>query len=348
MNFVSPMDKPTLTIAVPTYQRASYLQLLLDRLREECSQINPDLVEVLVCDNASTDATSDVVAASQAAGLKVRYIRHSHNLGSDHNIAHCFNQARGRYVIVMGDDDLLMDGVLPPLLDQLRNPDLGAILLRPFGYDKDYRFEAPRVPSSWQHYQNAEDFLLRAGPLITLISGCIVNKERMGNLDATQFCGSNLVQVHFVLRSAIAAKHWLSFEGYAVACKRNNSGGYSFFDVFVDRLLGIMESYSHKNFSPGFIKSYEDRLLRGFYPYYVFRDLLYQPQRLAEDREHLEARFSNRFWYRIAIRPMLIWPRAAGIFWGAGVVFLGRSLNGDLQRGLRFALAKFLYWIRRA
>jgi abequosyltransferase len=333
---------PTLTIAIPTFQRAGYLQLLLERLSEEFALIEANRVEVLVSDNDSTDGTPDVVTSAQMKGLPVRYVRNTKNIGSDHNIAQCFNLARGRYVLIMGDDDLLVDGMLPALLIRLLDPELGAVLLRPYGYDEDYLFEAPRETASWRDFQFAECFLLRAGSLITLISSCIVNKRLLQGLDARQFCGSNLVQVHLVLRSAMAGRRCLSYEGYGVACKRNNSGGYAFFEVFVERLLGILDLYVERGLSTGFVQQFERRLLRGFYPYYVFRELVSKSNRLTDARRQLEARFIRHPWYRFGIKPMLILPRPLAIAWGAAVVAIGRAMSGDLNRGWRFVFTRTL------
>lgn len=346
MNLPIPEGLPTLTIAIPTYQRAGYLQLLLERLFEEFALIDTNRVEVLVSDNASADGTADVVGCAQSKGLPVRYVRNPENIGSDHNIAQCFNLARGRYVLIMGDDDLLVEGMLAALLPQLQNPFLGAILLRPYGYDDDFRFEAPRGHVGWQHFARAEGFLLRAGPLITLISGCIVNKTLLKGVDAKRFCGSNLVQVHLVVLSATAGEHCLSYEGFGVACKRNNSGGYAFFQVFVERLLHILDSYVGRGLSSAFVSRFERRMLCGFYPYYVFRDLIYQPAKLVDARVQLEARFARNYLYQFGIKPMLILPRPMAVIWGAGVVAIGRAMSGDLNRGWRFARTWFLRRLR--
>ena len=77
---------PLLTIAIPTWNRASFLALNLERLSQE--GLNTwDLVEVLISDNASTDGTQRVVSEAVAVGMPVRYIRNAENIGSDANIA---------------------------------------------------------------------------------------------------------------------------------------------------------------------------------------------------------------------------------------------------------------------
>src|SRR4029077_20604812 len=53
--------RPLLSCAVTTYNRAHWLKHSLPRLIEAARPFR-DEVEVVVCDNTSTDATSDVVA----------------------------------------------------------------------------------------------------------------------------------------------------------------------------------------------------------------------------------------------------------------------------------------------
>ena len=51
------MQTPLLSICIPTYNRAEYLEKSLDSL---VNQENFSQIEVVISDNASTDATSDV------------------------------------------------------------------------------------------------------------------------------------------------------------------------------------------------------------------------------------------------------------------------------------------------
>src|SRR5690349_17462512 len=109
--FMTPM-LPVLTIAIPTFNRANYLEMNLGRLVDECSCIAPGTIEIIVSDNHSTDTTPEVVARAIERGLPIRYLRNAMDIGSDANIAQCFNEATGHYVQIMGDDDLYAKGRL--------------------------------------------------------------------------------------------------------------------------------------------------------------------------------------------------------------------------------------------
>ena len=68
------LDKPLLTIAIPTYNRASYLDLCLSRIFNQLSKKEP-LVEVLISNNNSSDNTEEIVNRYVSQGLTVSYIK---------------------------------------------------------------------------------------------------------------------------------------------------------------------------------------------------------------------------------------------------------------------------------
>ena len=91
---------PLVTIAIPTYNRADgyFPEALRSALRQTYSNL-----EVLVADNCSTDRTQTLVTSIRDSRL--RYIRHERNIGQRNNYAACFEQAKGKYVLLLHDDD---------------------------------------------------------------------------------------------------------------------------------------------------------------------------------------------------------------------------------------------------
>jgi glycosyltransferase involved in cell wall biosynthesis len=95
---------PFVTIAIPTYNRAgSYLPVAL---RSALAQNYPRL-EVLVADNASTDETASLLQG--IIDKRLRYMRHTVNIGANHNYNYCLNEARGDYFLLLHDDDAIDD-----------------------------------------------------------------------------------------------------------------------------------------------------------------------------------------------------------------------------------------------
>ena len=114
-------SKPLLTIAIPTYNRAPFLDQTLGQLHRELLLLEDCYIEILVSDNRSEDHTQEILKKHGASGLRMHVIKNRSNIGSDKNIAQCFNEAIGDYVLILGDDDLLVDGALKRLILKLRD-----------------------------------------------------------------------------------------------------------------------------------------------------------------------------------------------------------------------------------
>lgn len=89
------------TIAIPTFNRAG---TLAQAVRSAAAQDYPD-VEVVVVDNASTDATAGVCAALAGQEPRVRVVRHGANIGAIGNFEAALAQVRGEYFMWLADDD---------------------------------------------------------------------------------------------------------------------------------------------------------------------------------------------------------------------------------------------------
>lgn len=125
----SPLDTNAeilLSFCVPTYNRARFLDYLLKHFEEEYRF--GFRFEIVISDNASTDDTADVVKRHLAAGLPIRFYQQESNKGSVANIQTTFNRARGKYILYLADDDLLLpDGVAEAMSYLREHPDVRAL-----------------------------------------------------------------------------------------------------------------------------------------------------------------------------------------------------------------------------
>lgn len=134
-SFINIRKRPVLSICVSTYNRAKWLALSLAVLVRESAALT-DKVEILVCDNTSTDATPEIVAPYLEKGI-VRYHRNPENVGMLGNLRVTAQLARGMYIWVLGDDDLLTPGSVGRVLDVIEsNSDLAMVYLN-YSYTRD-------------------------------------------------------------------------------------------------------------------------------------------------------------------------------------------------------------------
>ena len=331
--------QPLLTITIPTWNRASFLEQNLSQIAlGACHSWNS--IELIVSDNASSDSTREVVDRAISRGIPLKYIRNSENIGSDANIAQCFNLATGRYVLILGDDDFFIDGAIDFLIKHLKSFDYGVVCIKSFGFDNSFKNEFPGLGGKERIFESATDFLKSIGPLVTLISSCVINKSILPELDANNFIGSNLVQVHLVLRATLAAKKSLYLDRYMLGCKRNNSGGYDFSQVFVVNLGSIYDGYKNAGLDQDSVWEIENRFILTYFPFCILRQRLSDSTNLETSLANYESRFQNRLFFRIWLRPILVWPKPFAIIWGALTTLIGRVMGGDLRRGYHFAWNK--------
>ena len=92
------MSEPRVTVAIPTWNRA---RLLGSCLASVLAQTMPDF-EVVVFDNASDDATPEVLEA--ITDERVSHIRNPENIGNLRNTTQALHAGTAPYVLVLYDD----------------------------------------------------------------------------------------------------------------------------------------------------------------------------------------------------------------------------------------------------
>jgi glycosyltransferase involved in cell wall biosynthesis len=109
---------PELSICIPTFNRARLLDESLQLLVPQCEN-RP--VEICISNNASTDETSTVLASYP----DIRSQTQPSNVGIDRNTLAALRMARGRYVLPIGDDELIGTRGIESILTALRTqPDM--------------------------------------------------------------------------------------------------------------------------------------------------------------------------------------------------------------------------------
>jgi glycosyltransferase involved in cell wall biosynthesis len=104
---------PRVTIALPVYNGADTLAPVI---RSVLEQSHSD-IELLISDNASTDATEEISRHFAGTDERVVYHRHPTNLGLLTNFISAAERATGTYVRWIGDDDWLEPDYVERVLD---------------------------------------------------------------------------------------------------------------------------------------------------------------------------------------------------------------------------------------
>ena len=331
-------NKLLLTIAIPTFNRSEFLRRNLERLLKEVRTVAIE-VDIVISDNASTDGTSTVVMDSINAGLRVRFFRNERNLGFANNYKKCIELALGDHVLVIGDDDQLCCGALTYIISQIIATRCDVMCIRSFGFDYNGDQEKPMSTPDDKVFDNANEFLSAIGPLSTQISSCIFRKNLVS--DIPDFSESNdlLVNLHTLIRATLAGKRYVFIRRFLIACKRNNSNGYDWFHIFVTCFFVIYRAYRNFGISDGLISSLENKLLKGFYPRYLFSESLSRPISRNIAKVFFGS-FKRKIFFWLFCAPLIYLPRPVNQLIGLILVPAGRLLDGGGRRMLAFAFSR--------
>lgn len=233
---MSGTDKqPLLSICIPTWNRAKYLRISLESFLKQLHGIDRQEVELFVSDNCSDDETPTVVKEYVQKGLPITYNRNEENLGASGNFVKCMQWASGKYIYLLGDDDILEDGALLYLLDAIRNNDYGLIHIHEFN----------ELTEELNVYANPETFLNHISYWITFMSGSIFRKDVVAQIAPSKYVGTHLLQMPFYITSALSRKENLIINKSILKAglDSGNNGGYNFYEVFVKNYLNIWKEF---------------------------------------------------------------------------------------------------------
>lgn len=177
-------SRPLLTIAIPTYNSRGLIRTTLEGLMLQCR--DADNVEVIISDNASTDNTKEIIDEVREIYPQIKYVRNAENLGCDGNFLSCMQLATGKFILLLADDDILIEGALQIILDFLTlHPDLSLVFLNTVTFHSNYvDLEHCSVHKTLKpvrgdiYTRDKTEFMEYAGRLIGFLSSYILSKDR--------------------------------------------------------------------------------------------------------------------------------------------------------------------------
>ena len=325
---------PLLTLAIPTYNRAQYLEELLAVLEPQAAAF--PCVEVLICDNASSDGTPDVTAAAAErfalAGASMRVLRHATNIGSVANFVACFREARGRFFWMCGDDDVPVPGSLAQVVPLIENtPELDMIYATSYSFRENFVNERQVDPLGriLHTITDARQFAMTVNIMFTFISGMIVNRERvlaMGAEPPEDFLDTNLVQLAWSLPLLREHRRSIVLWTRPVAARVGNAQGYSIGKVFGEKLAGNV-----RRLLPGRTDLQDAILnfaLRRWFPS-ILLDVRAQGNKslkLEEAQSALRQTYGGNLRYWVFTYPAVAWPLPVARLYTKGTAAVSKLL----------------------
>ena len=244
--------KPTLSILIPTYNRANFLSCLLQEL--ECQLLDPSisvLVEVLIADNCSQDDTMGIATLFASRYSNWSYIKRSSNVGPDANMMALLESASGAFCWFIGDDDLPREGLIAQILACLRQSTPSLLYLRSRWAPDISVFNYPPLRAFRVESLSSRQYAAKINIWTTFISSWVFNSETLlassTALDKIRLgFGTYFVQLGWILPLLDSSGPFLASLDDCIFATSGNTGNYSSLQVFginyskqVKRLLSI-------------------------------------------------------------------------------------------------------------
>lgn len=127
-------EKPLVSIGIPVYNGENYLR---DCLTSVCSQTYDNL-EIIICDNASSDATKEICEEFVLKDSRIKYYRNKENLGAAPNYNKAFLLSSGKYFKWQAHDDIIEKKLIEKCVEVAeKHKDVSLVYARRTIIDKD-------------------------------------------------------------------------------------------------------------------------------------------------------------------------------------------------------------------
>ena len=210
------ISRPFWSVMIPTYNGTKYLEQTLRSVLEQ--DPGPDQMQIEVIDDCSTKDDPEAIV-KEIGQNRVSFSRQPYNVGLIANWNTCIQRARGFWIHILHQDDIVMPGFYSRLREALeKESTVGAGFCRHIFMDED---------SHWQYLSALErrtpgilsDFLelLAIAQRIQFVS-IVVRRSVYQELGG--FCPEAFSAADWEMWKRIAAHYSISYEPQPLACFR--------------------------------------------------------------------------------------------------------------------------------
>ncbi len=229
--------RPLISICIPTYNGANVLAETLDSILCQCGND----VEIVICDDRSTDCTMEVASVFASLHTQVRVFQNSINMGMDRNFARSVSHSKGRYIWLSGQDDIFEPGAVAKVSQVLKeNPSLGMIYLnyRFLNGDLSQEVSLPRLTFREDRiYKNVEDYYCEIDHAPSFLPATVMQRSFWDAAHVEPYVGTHYIQVAVWLLNAVDAMVYVVGDPKFISCRMPEdswkfNSGKMLFEIF--------------------------------------------------------------------------------------------------------------------
>ncbi|MDP3713053.1 MAG: glycosyltransferase family A protein [Mycobacteriales bacterium] len=233
---------PLLSIVVPTFNRARFLEEALGELTAQWAALAADdraAVDVVVVDNGSEDTTPEVTARFARAGA-LRVVRRPVNIGPS-NTWRCTEYAEGDFVLIHSDDDVLLPDGLSTIVTALRShPDVDALSPNIRDFATELFDGSVAFARSADARRSAADLHVELGSLITYISALVYRRSLVADLPYEEVYETYLPHSYGFVDILSLGTTFLALARPCIGYRNDNAGPYDYVHVFLDQYFRLL------------------------------------------------------------------------------------------------------------
>ncbi|MBE9224572.1 glycosyltransferase [Phormidium sp. LEGE 05292] len=211
-------NRPFWSVMIPTYNPKKYLEETLRSVIEQAPSY--DQMQIEVIDNCSSEVDTEAIVKEIGKG-RVAFYRQSYNVGMAGNWNTCINRARGHWIHILHDDDLVLPGFYSYLRSALeKDESAGAAFCRHIYIDYDghwTNFSPLEMKTAGIFLNSLERF---AGGVSVQCASIVVKRsvyEKLGGFDEElKYMPDN------EMWKRIAVHYPIWYEPQPLACYRSN------------------------------------------------------------------------------------------------------------------------------
>jgi glycosyltransferase involved in cell wall biosynthesis len=141
---INIIKEPILTVAIPTYQRRKWLKKSLVGILNQISDIDPENIEIIVSENHGVDGSYEWLLELSREFPILRVFKNPKNLGAEGNFRVIPSLAKGKYLWILSDDDVVEPMVINKIISLLNSCENDYLVLNFSPCDE--KLENPRLP----------------------------------------------------------------------------------------------------------------------------------------------------------------------------------------------------------
>ncbi|MEQ3308860.1 glycosyltransferase family 2 protein [Fusobacterium varium] len=250
-----------LSIVIPTYNRAKYLDNCLNSIFLQITEENKNDIEIIVSDNCSTDNTIEIMEKYlKYKNLDYKFSSNKKNLGPDYNFHKLVFESSGSFCWIFGDNEYIEYGKLEKVLDILKkNLKIGILFL-----------ENSKNKKILEEYNDKNEFLKKVHYNIGFITGVIFNKEYLDyGFNYQKYFNKFMSYNYFYLHSLFKSEKSVIYNEHIFNSLSATNGGYKLFESFGKNFNEILGLFTDKGLEEKTIQYINRKLCSSFFPGWI-------------------------------------------------------------------------------